>query len=604
MAFDLFGTLAFEDADAAFAAWKVETEERRQSTLAAAARADAEAVRERCKSLVGFVREAWQVLEPVQELKIGWAVEAMAEHLEAVTSGDIKRLIINVPPGLMKSLLTSVFWPAWEWGPAGKPSTQIMGTAHGLDLATRDSRKMKALVESEWYQALWGDTVQPGDKWGEAYIENNRMGWRKSVAFSRLTGGRGNRVIVDDPLSTEMAESDADRETAERITRESLPTRLNDQEADAIVLIMQRLHEQDPAGILQKLPELGYVTLCLPMEFEPDRRCVTRRDDGSVLFVDPREEAGELLFEERYPRHVVDVLKASLLEYGTAGQLQQRPAPREGGLFKTALIGRVAALPFNVVKRVRAWDFASATGSKNDFTAGFRVSKDRDGAFYIEHGIRAKDKPAVVKALLSATASADALLGHVPIRIPEDPGSAGIYQRDDLLRHLAGYSVTAVKPTGSKVVRATPLSAQVQAGNVYIVETGDPVVDAWIKPFIAELSTFPAGANDDQVDAVSDAFNECAGVVAGEGLMEYYRRLAEAARNGENPYARAQPAQVGADGQPDDGRVAVIMPPDSGSTFHGIEGDRYTPDAAGRVRVKPCDLAVMQRHGAVLDPGE
>jgi len=214
--FDPFETFAFADVNAAFLEWKAEQEARRQRALAAAARADAEAVRERCSTLIGFVREAWKVLEPTQELKIGWALEAIADHLEAVTYGDLTRLIITVPPGFMKSLLTGVFWPAWEWGPQGKASNRIIGSAHSLNLATRDSRKMKTLVESEWYQALWGDQVRPSSKWGEAYIENDRMGWRQSVAFDGLTGGRADRIIIDDPLSTEKAESDADRATAGR----------------------------------------------------------------------------------------------------------------------------------------------------------------------------------------------------------------------------------------------------------------------------------------------------------------------------------------------------------------------------------------------------
>lgn len=593
--FDPFEALTFDDVNAAFDEWRAEVEGRRQAQLAAEARANAEAVRERCSTLIGFVREAWKVLEPVQELKIGWALEAIAEHLEAVTSGDLTRLIINVPPGFMKSLLTGVFWPAWEWGPQGKASLRIIGSAHSLNLATRDSRKMKTLVESEWFQALWGDKVRPSSKWGEAYIENDRMGWRQSVAFDGLTGGRADRVIIDDPLSTEKAESDADRETAGRITKESLPTRVNDPDLSAIVLTMQRLHEQDPAGILMSLKELGYTVLCLPMEFERDRRCVTRRKDGTVLFVDPRSEEGELLHPERFSREVVEVLKVSLGSYGTAGQFQQRPTPREGALFKTALLGRVSAIPLRASKRVRGWDIASTekkSGTDPDWTAGFRVSKDGEGRFYIETGLRERTTPMGVEVLLRATASVDALTGHVTQRVPEDPGSGGKFQKQALTRALAGHHVVAVKPTGSKVTRASPLAAQVEAGNVVIVETGDADRDAWIQPFLDELKTFPAGKHDDQVDAVADAFNEAADVIAGEGLMEWYRRQAEAAVRGVDPNT---PEAEG------DGLTPLIMPA-GGGTFYGMEGDKYQPDAEGRVRVKECDVKVMLRHGAL--PGD
>lgn len=591
--FDPFEALAFDDVNAAFDEWRAEVEGRRQAMLADEARANAEAVRARCSTLVGFVREAWKVLEPTQELKIGWALEAIAEHLEAVTFGDLTRLIVNVPPGFMKSLLTGVFWPAWEWGPQGKPGLRIIGAAHKLDLATRDSRKMKTLVESEWFQALWGDQVKPSAKWGEAYIENDRMGWRQSVAFDSLTGGRADRVIIDDPLSTEKAESEADRTTAERITKESLPTRVNDPDLSAIVITMQRLHEKDPAGILQGMPEQGYTVLCLPMRFEPARRCVTRRKDGTVLFVDPRTVDGELLHPERFSDEVVTKLEGSLGSYGTAGQLQQRPSPREGALFKVGLIGRVRAIPLRASKRVRGWDIASTekkAGTDPDWTAGVRVSKDGAGIFYIEAAVRDRTTPAGVEVLMRATASQDALLGHVSHRLPVDPGSGGKFQVKALTRALAGYHSILIPPTGSKVARAAPLSAQVEAGNVVIVETGDPVRDAWIEPFVEELKTFPAGKHDDQVDAAADAFNECADVIAGEGLMEWYRRQAEAALRGQDPN---KPEAEG------DGLTALIMPA-GGGTYFGIEGDKYQPDAEGNVRVKACDVVVMTRHGGQI----
>jgi predicted phage terminase large subunit-like protein len=613
---DPYDQIALEDFIWAHGRYKYEAEQRRQRAKALDALERGDEVRAECSSLIGFIRHAWDELEPIQELRIGWALEAVAEHLEAVTAGDLTRVLINVPPGMMKSLLTGVFWPAWEWGPKGMPSNRILGAAHGLHLATRDSRKMKTLVESEWYKALW-PAVQPSAKWGEAYIENTLRGWRQSVAFSGLTGGRGDRVIIDDPLSTEQAESDADRATAERITLESLPSRLNDAAKSAIVMTMQRLHEKDPAGLLIAR-ELGYAHVMLPMRYEPDRRCITRRRDGSVLFVDPRETAGELLFPELFPEETVVVLEKSLGAYGIAGQLQQRPAPREGALFKTSKIGRAGAVPLNAVKRTRSWDLAgskpkgSGSGkavkkSSPDWTAGVRISKDPEGVFYVEHVERVQDTYGGVKTLMRATAQRDARLGHVAVTFPQDPGQAGKGQADDLTRFLAGHAVRCVPITGSKVVRATPFSAQVEAGNVVIVETGDPERDAWIEPFLEELAAFPTGAHDDQVDAAADAFNDVAEVVAGEGLMEWYRRQAEAVRNGtSNQYAEAVstgPVKVNPEtGQPDDGRIALRMPT-AGGSFYGLEGDRYRVPQDLIIRVKPCDYEAMLRAGGEdVDP--
>lgn len=150
--------------------------------------ANAEQIRAECQTLMGFIRHAWPVLEPVTQFKAGWTIEAMADHLEAVTSGDIQNLLMNVPPGTMKSLMTSVFHGAWEWTFA--PSTTIFSASHASTLAERDARKMRTLVGSQWYQDLWGHVVKPSSKWGDRYMENDRLGWRRPVAFEHMTGFR------------------------------------------------------------------------------------------------------------------------------------------------------------------------------------------------------------------------------------------------------------------------------------------------------------------------------------------------------------------------------------------------------------------------------
>lgn len=450
------------------------------------------------ESLAAFVRLAWPVLEPSVALKWGWAVGAICEHLEAVSAGQINRLLMNVPPGMMKSLITGVFWPAWEWGPKGRPETRIIGSSYSEDYATRDNRRMRDLVASDWYQARWGDRVRL-TRVAETSFANDAMGFRQGIPFNRLTGGRADRLIIDDPHSTEGAESDAERERALRIFRESVPTRLNDPERSAIVIIMQRLHHKDISGEIVAR-ELGYVHLCLPMRFEPERRCAT-----VIGFQDPRQHEGELLFPERFPEPVVAALERTLGSYATAGQLQQRPAPRGGGLIKVDRLELVDDYPRGG-PMVRRWDFAAtaaSAGSDPDWTAGALLTM-RDGIAYIVDIARGRGGPADVERLVRRTAERDG--EGVTILLEQEPGSSGKLVVDHYQRRvLLGFPTYARAATGSKVQRADPFIAAVEAGNVRLVR------GAWNEAFLDEARTFPNGAHDDQIDAVADAYLWCAG---------------------------------------------------------------------------------------------
>jgi hypothetical protein len=175
---------------------------------------EAEIIKVRCQSLKGFIEEFWTVLEPVQPLKMGWALEAMCAHLEAVTAGDIKRLLMTVPPGMMKSLLL-VFWTGWEWGPKGMAHIQVLATSYSQANVYRDNMKLRDLVKSAKFQALWPLPIRD-DADAKGKFINTKSGFSEARPFSSMTGGRGNRVKVDDPHSTETAESDVERETADR----------------------------------------------------------------------------------------------------------------------------------------------------------------------------------------------------------------------------------------------------------------------------------------------------------------------------------------------------------------------------------------------------
>lgn len=446
--------------------------------------------REYCsRSLVNFIKRAWHVLEPGQPYVHGWHMDAMGEHLEAVTSGQITRLLINVPPGTMKSMSVSVFWPAWEWGPKGMPHLRFIGASHEESLATRDNMKMRHLVQSEWYQRLW-PTPFMGDQNQKTYFQNTATGWRQSCPVGSMTGKRGDRVAWDDPHSVEDAHSVAQLENANRVFRETLPTRLNNPDSSAIIIVMQRLNQKDISGEIIA-SELGYDHLCLPMEYEGPRA------PTSIGFVDPRTEPGELLFPARFPREVVERDKKVMGDYAVAGQFQQRPAPAEGGLMKPDMIQTVDAIPAGVVEWCRGWDLAATLAG--DYTVGAKLGRLADGRYIIADVRRDRLETHQRDALMLATAQADGRA--LKQSIPQDPGQAGKGQVAAFAKLLAGHSLHFSPETGDKTTRATPLASQINAGNVVMLR------GPWNQALKDEMRVFPNGANDDQVDAAARAFN-------------------------------------------------------------------------------------------------
>ncbi len=284
--------------------------------------------------LIEFVRYFWHVLEPETELIEGWPLEAICDHLEAITFGELTRLLANVPPGFMKSLLTDVFWPAWEWGPMGSPHLRYVTFSYSASLTERDNDRFANLLQSAEYKELWGDRFTI-TKTGVGKIVNNKTGWKLASSVGGVgTGERGDRVILDDPHNVKEVESETVRSETVRWFRESMSNRLNN-EASAIVVIMQRLHESDVSGTILSVEGFDYCHLMIPMEYEPDRY-PPDYEGTDIGWLDPREELGDLAWPDRFSAEGIVTTKAVLGPFAWAGQYQQRPAPRGGGIIKNA----------------------------------------------------------------------------------------------------------------------------------------------------------------------------------------------------------------------------------------------------------------------------
>lgn len=453
------------------------------------------------RNLHDFVRTFWHVLEPSQPLIDGWCLGAICEHLQAVTDGQIKKLLIMVPPGCTKSLSTSVFWPAFEWGPRNLPHMRSILASYSDLLTIRDNRRCRTVLMSPIYQRFWGDRFKllEGEQNAKMRFDNNKTGWRIATSVGGLgTGERGDRFVVDDAAKVGEAESVPKREAVLLWGTETMPTRCNNPETSAFVIIGQRTHERDLQGHLLA-SDLGYDVLCLPMEYDPTH---PHTRTTSIGFTDPRRVEGELLWPERFSRRYLDEeLKPTLSSHGgnyaVSSQLQQAPAPRGGGLFQADKILFLDRAPEGTTW-VRGWDLAASTTTKSAWTAGVLMGRTLRNQYIIANVVRARLTPGGVEELLRATAMSDGI--NVKISIPQDPGQSGKAQVAALAGLLAGWDVRFSPESGGKDVRATPLAAQCESGNLYLVR------GSWTDIFLGELKAFPVGTYKDQVDAASRAF--------------------------------------------------------------------------------------------------
>jgi predicted phage terminase large subunit-like protein len=465
------------------------------------------------RSLGEFVRQAWPIVEPSAPFVPGWHIDAIIEHLEAVTRGHIANLLVNVPPRHMKSLLVSVFWPAWEW--TRWPERRWLYSSYGAQLSIRDSIKCRRLIESAWYQQHWRHRFAlTSDQNTKGRFDNDRSGYRLSTSVTgSATGEGGDRIVCDDPNNVNEVESDSVRKATNDWFDVVMSTRVNDPKTAAKVVVMQRCHEQDLSGHL--LEQSGWEHLCLPAEYEGSSRST------SIGFVDRRRDHGELLWPDRFGAAEIDSLKRSLGSYAAAGQLQQRPAPAGGGIVKDhwwrywkprgvtlppittrmpdGSVAQIEAIevPESFEMLLQSWDMAFKDLSTSDYVVG-QVWAQRGADRFLLDQIRERlDFPATLGAVRRLTLK----WPRATTKLVEDKAN-GTAVIATLKHEISG--LIQVNPEGGKEARAAAVSPQIEAGNVYVPH---PSYVTWVNAYLAEWAAFPRGAHDDQVDATTQALN-------------------------------------------------------------------------------------------------
>lgn len=477
------------------------------------------------KSLARFVQEGWEVLEPDVPLIWNWHLDAVCDHLEACTrhqlwnpdkepkpDRSISDLIINIPPGHMKSLLVAVFWPAWEWIDA--PFIRSIFGSYALDLSLRDAVRCRDLIESDWYRSTFRpDWELKADQNNKSYYRNTRGGDRLSIGTNtRVTGFRGHKVVVDDAINAQDAYSEVVRTSTNHWWGQSMATRFNDPRKRTRVVMGQRLHTEDLPGVC--IAKGGYELLCLPTEFDPQSPCRT-----SIGFVDPRREQGELLFPALYPAEVVRQAHVDLGPVDFSAQHNQKPTPPGGRVFKTvwwrywqptgAKLPPVKVqdddgvwqeieaveIPARFDEVAQSWDMSFKDTKTSDFVAGGVYGRSAARLFLLDRVNSRLSFPATCDAVRSTRARWPATSAIYIEDKANGPAVIATLQND-----IPG--VIAVTPEGGKESRAHAVTRFVQAGNVYLPH---PALYPWVTEFIKQHSDFPGGSHDDEVDQFTQA---------------------------------------------------------------------------------------------------
>lgn len=522
--------------------------------------------------LLEFVRYFWHILEPGTKFVDGWALEAICEHLEAVTFGEVTKLLINVPPGFMKSLLTDVFWPAWEWGPLEMPHLRYVTFSYSSSLTERDNLRFKDLITSSEYQAMYG-TVVNVRKIGETKVSNWKHGWKLASSVGGVgTGERGDRAIIDDPHNVKESESKLVRQETIRWFRESLSSRLNDMENGAKIVIMQRVNEEDVAGeIIGKMD--GWCILLIPMEY------VWQADDDGAPFatdigwVDPRwkptpqECDGELAWPERFPERIIPAMKSDASKFAWASQYQQTPEVRGGAIFEREWWqqwqppdGKFPVFTYIVASCDSAFGQKENSDpsacvvlgifeNENGFNRVMAIEAWRrqlkfSGPVILpqagEKGMAFLERQRKGWGLVEWLA--DTCTRRKVDRLLIENKASGISAAQSLANSHphSGWAVQLVEPKGDKWARAQSVQPTFSQEMVYIPWP----LRQWGADLVDEMAIFPKGAHDDLTDAMTQGIKHLRDIGLLRNDSEIRQDLVEAAKPKGRP-RRLYPGTAG-----------------------------------------------------------
>ena len=493
-----------------------------------------------------FCRAAWPHLHPGSKLSWTPAHDLICEHLVAVWQGRTKRLIVNCPPRFAKSSIVTIFWPIWIW--LQDPTKAFLCCSYEIDLATNHNLDRRRLMDGRWFKDLFADRFQLAtDRSQAGEFSNTSGGVMQAASVNSKAMGRGGDVVVcDDPLSADQAYSDIFRAEVNSWFQHMLPQRLNDPANSAVVLVAQRLHENDPCGFLLSQEDSDWFLLKLPLIAEEDETW-TFPISGRVW----KRKKGECLDSKRWSAKVVKQRQQNRLVF--AGQFQQSPMSVEGNLIRTDDILYFGGkdpqtgvldptLPDNFERKIISVDCAFKDRATSDYVA-ILVIGIVGSRRYVLHTVNAHlDLTGTENEIRNCRAQ----FGGISAVLVEDK-AAGPSVVAHLTEEISG--VIAVDPQGGKMARVVAASPEFQAKNWFFDRTG-----AWTHQTVTQLTMFPNAKYDDICDALTQAAIWLQANTYEYGLLDFFRDLAGGKRKlpataqeimaGERVVARDKPAIV------------------------------------------------------------
>ena len=464
-------------------------------------------------SLYYFIQYFWDTYS--QDTFVpGWHIEYICEELEQVirrvAAGEKKLydLIINISPGTTKTATVSIFFPVWCW--VNWYWMRFITSSHGDKLSLESAEYSRDIIKSDKFQMMYPDIAIKQDKDVKSnfrvvkkeYVNVGRApriqsgGGRVSTSVdARIMGFHAHVIIPDDIIDPRRAVSEVGLKTAQEHLK-TLSTRKTSKEVSVTIMIMQRLHQEDPTGFWLEMDPGGVRHICIPGQIR-DYKKFLKPPELEKHYVD------DLMDPKRMSWDVLRQMEAILGQYGFAGQVGQNPTPPGGGMFHVdqfVIVDRLNS-DINIVKTVRYWDKAGTQGGTGARTAGVQMSIMTNGKYVIHDVVKGRWETHEREKKIKRTAEVDTIrFPNIRFGIEQEGGSGGKESAQATVRNMAGFSVTKDRPTGDKIFRADPFSVQVNEGQVILIR------GEWIKEFKQELELFPLGTYKDQVDAASGAF--------------------------------------------------------------------------------------------------